>query len=525
MREHVGLDRPARLAQLLPVGKLLDHARALGPDRVGRVAQVRAQLDVRQRLAARRRERRSEGLKPARRRRQDLGQVDRAHGGPPARGAPPICIRQELSTAVHDLGAGRLDRIALVGEHRRRRVRVLDRERPAEAAALVRPRQLDQLEPAHCRSRRSGASPTPRHAAASGTSGGMRHGAGTTRPRPRRRAAHEQLRELEDPRRSRDRCRAGTPARGQRGYPTHARRGRRDDGLVRREDLDEAARQRQRLARGSRCSSASGRSRSARAGKTTSWPSRSSTSTVARPASGKSVSPMQVTKSATRSVRPARTRSGPRRSRGPLQGGSVACARNAATGSDSTPCSPRSSARQRAGRRSRTPPAGRGATEDVAGDWRCLGGLVDEQRLRVRRLDVHHRLDHRVDLALDVVRLVDHDSGATCSLARVRPRAISRMIRNSSNGSIAPTIRSSSAYLRLLKWKPPRSPSRAGARRSARRSSPADGGRCRRAPAPSGRGAGRASRPCPSRGDRCCRSPARRTCTRRATACPGVSSP
>ena len=37
--------------------------------------------------------------------------------------------------------------------------------------------------------------------------------------------------------------------------------------------------------------------------------------------------------------------------------------------------------------------------------------------------------------------------------------AISRMIRKSSNGSIEPTIRSSSAYLRLLKWKPPSSPS------------------------------------------------------------------
>src|SRR2546427_9610609 len=35
-------------------------------------------------------------------------------------------------------------------------------------------------------------------------------------------------------------------------------------------------------------------------GKTTSWPSLSSTSTVARPASGKSVSPMQVTKRAMR---------------------------------------------------------------------------------------------------------------------------------------------------------------------------------------------------------------------------------
>src|SRR5205823_4850737 len=38
-------------------------------------------------------------------------------------------------------------------------------------------------------------------------------------------------------------------------------------------------------------------------------------------------------------------------------------------------------------------------------------------------------------------------------------RAISRMMRNSSNGSIEPTIRSSSAYFRLLKWKPPRSSS------------------------------------------------------------------
>src|SRR5690348_14362439 len=46
----------------------------------------------------------------------------------------------------------------------------------------------------------------------------------------------------------------------------------------------------------------------------------------------------------------------------------------------------------------------------------------------------------------------------------VPARAISRMIRNSSNGSTAPTIRSSSAYLRLLKWNPPSSPSE---RRSA----------------------------------------------------------
>ena len=38
-------------------------------------------------------------------------------------------------------------------------------------------------------------------------------------------------------------------------------------------------------------------------------------------------------------------------------------------------------------------------------------------------------------------------------------QAISHMIRKSSNGSTEPTIRSSSAYLRLLKWKPPSRPS------------------------------------------------------------------
>ena len=50
-REHVGLDRAARLAQLLPVGQLGDDARALRADRVGRVAEVRAQLRVRELLA------------------------------------------------------------------------------------------------------------------------------------------------------------------------------------------------------------------------------------------------------------------------------------------------------------------------------------------------------------------------------------------------------------------------------------------------------------------------------------------
>ena len=39
------------------------------------------------------------------------------------------------------------------------------------------------------------------------------------------------------------------------------------------------------------------------------------------------------------------------------------------------------------------------------------------------------------------------------------PSASSKKMRNSSNGLTEPTIRSSSAYLRLLKWKPPSRPS------------------------------------------------------------------
>ena len=56
MGEHVGLDRAAGLAQLLPVGQLGDDPRALVPDRRGRVAEVRAQLRVGERRPGRVRE-------------------------------------------------------------------------------------------------------------------------------------------------------------------------------------------------------------------------------------------------------------------------------------------------------------------------------------------------------------------------------------------------------------------------------------------------------------------------------------
>ena len=132
VREHVVLDRPAGLAQLLPVGQLRDDARALGADRLGRVAQVRPQLGVRERDAARPPGKlwssstrgSPRGGRCARSRRGGTARRRSAAGT----SRRPRCRRRRPSPRSR----------ALVGEHRARRLGVLDRERAAEAAALVR---------------------------------------------------------------------------------------------------------------------------------------------------------------------------------------------------------------------------------------------------------------------------------------------------------------------------------------------------------------------------------------------------
>ena len=107
---------------------------------------------------------------------------------------------------------------------------------------------------------------------------------------------------------------------------------------------------------------------------------------------------------------------------------------------------------------------------------RAQRAAVDDQRLGVGLLEVHDAHGPSPRLRLDVVRLVDRQA---------RPRRAGahelEENRNSSNGLTEPTIRSSSPYLRSLKWKPPRRPPTAAARRSARCSRPARGGRGRRA--------------------------------------------
>src|SRR5664279_2044367 len=143
-------------------------------------------------------------------------------------------------------------------------------------------------------------------------------------------------------------------------------------------------------------------------GKTTSWPSRSSTCTVARPASGNSVSPMQVTKRAMRT--PAYSSQlfvgALDGSRAPVasEGISVASVSERGDGILGNAELRSKAAEQRAHVRLERLEQSPVAAEYVTGELRLREPLlVDEQRLRVRRLDVHDRLDHRVDLSLDVV--------------------------------------------------------------------------------------------------------------------------
>ena len=124
----------AGLAQLLPVGQLGDDARRAwrGSCRVAwrRFARSCAFASSRSRRGREARSRRV-------RRREDLGEVQRAHAAAPTReAAADLQQARAVDGACRPRRRSRRSR-ALVGEHRERRVGVLDRERAAEAAALV----------------------------------------------------------------------------------------------------------------------------------------------------------------------------------------------------------------------------------------------------------------------------------------------------------------------------------------------------------------------------------------------------
>ena len=176
-----GLDRPAGLAQLLPVGQLGDDARPAwrgscgwrgrGCAAAGRRAAPRGRRRGTDCVAAQVPD--AAGRGGSRHGPRNVG----GHRAPPARSTgagsrlpraarisarctvrvparsrdrpPPMCIRQDESPAVQHLGVRCDSTLAhLVGEHRGRGVGVLHRERAAEAAALVGAGQLDQVEPA-----------------------------------------------------------------------------------------------------------------------------------------------------------------------------------------------------------------------------------------------------------------------------------------------------------------------------------------------------------------------------------------
>ena len=208
---HVGLELLQQLRQVRAITSRLDRrrrrratasqsgissttsARLARIDRGG-VGQVAAQLVVRQLLAGRLRER----LGAAQRRCPSCRGVpscgmprNGAHAGIAPRSRPgsapggrsrcrcrrrdrppPMFIRQDASPAVHTLGAGAHDVGDLVGEHRRRGVGVLDREGAAEAAALVGPGQLDQVDALAPRAAAAAACRRPAASAASGRWGG-----------------------------------------------------------------------------------------------------------------------------------------------------------------------------------------------------------------------------------------------------------------------------------------------------------------------------------------------------------------
>ena len=75
--------------------------------------------------------------------------MDGAHAGPLARQRPADVGQAGVVPGGTDLGAGVEHVTDLVGQHRHRRVSVLDREGAAEAAALGRGGQLDQVDAAH----------------------------------------------------------------------------------------------------------------------------------------------------------------------------------------------------------------------------------------------------------------------------------------------------------------------------------------------------------------------------------------
>ena len=182
------------------------------------LAQVAPQLRIAERLAGGSREASRRLAAPLLGGGQDLRQVQGAHARARRATALRRCASDTSSRPRTDLGIGVEHRAQLVRQHRRRHIGVLDREGPAEAAALL---ALRAAPPGRCPHRaqqpqRLGRPPAAR--AASDRSGGRSRGAGSTPPRRRRRAGPRGTRTA--------RTRGAAPRRSQL-LAQHARAGRR----------------------------------------------------------------------------------------------------------------------------------------------------------------------------------------------------------------------------------------------------------------------------------------------------------
>ena len=187
-------------------------------------------------------------------RRQDLGQVHHPDAGALPREHPADVHQAGVVAGDQHLGAGLADVPRLVGAHRHRGVGVLDREGAAEAAALLRGRQVGEPDPADRLQQPARPVADAEH---------PQRVAGRVVGHPVREvgadvghAEHvdEELAELVDPRRG---LRDGSLQGGVTGPPGHdrvlvaggagARSGRRHDRVVPGERVDERAHHRHRL--------------------------------------------------------------------------------------------------------------------------------------------------------------------------------------------------------------------------------------------------------------------------------------
>ena len=181
-RHRARLDRRARLAQRLPVGELGDRLGALAADRRGRLAEVAAQLRVGAASGGRGggKARSSHRAPPGSRRggpcaRRCAGAAGRRRCASGTSCRPTVQTSARVSSTCRSLSESIAIEVSAF----------LTANVAAEAAALLRVLELDEVDALARPAAAAAGGRRPAAAAASGRSGGRRRGAGRRRRRPR----------------------------------------------------------------------------------------------------------------------------------------------------------------------------------------------------------------------------------------------------------------------------------------------------------------------------------------------------